>query len=634
MPAPAAAVVCLKAQPSSPGTDREQRRAVMTTTAARARVRRSISSLHDPWFRLVGWLERRDWDEGAILMVLAVVIGAISGIGVVVFYRLIDLAYMVFITWLGARLNFGGLPSYRPFLTAAGLWAAWAVVRRARIPEGQNIPAVQLAVAKGGGLVEGRPVAVRTVASAITLGSGGSAGSEGPVAVLGAAVGSGLGRAFRFTPRRIKILVGCGTAAGISAAFNAPIAGAFFALETVLGTFSAGAFSPVIIASVTGALIVRPFLGAHPAFLLPSYGEPEPWVVGLLYPLLGIACGLFSALYTWMYFSASDALKRTRVPSPVQPLAGGFAVGLIVLASGGLLVGSGHVAIPAEVFGGVAWYALVALALGKVVATVITLNYGGSGGLFTPTLFIGAALGGGLGALMRDLLPQADIHPEAWGIVGMAGLVSGATRTPITAILIIFEMTDDYTLILPLMIVSVLSYSIARGLSRDGLNEGWLTRRGEQIVHGADRAIMDRILVHEVFSANAVTVPPDARLPDIIAAAGRTSTTALPVIDDGGGLLGVITYEDLRAAMLDRGELATVLVAADLADLSEVVTPGDSLREALRRMNVRAIDALPVVETKPPDFVGDGLSESPRYLGVLTRAALLAAYERRLLQEV
>ena len=603
-------------------------------TATRTHVRRSLSRLHDPWFRLVAWVERRDWDEGAILMAFAVAIGAVAGIGVVLFYRLIDLAYFVFITWLGTRINAGGHASYRPLLTAAGVWAAWAIVRRARVPDGQNIPAVQLAVAKGGGIVKARPVAVRTVASAITLGSGGSAGSEGPVAVLGAAVGSALGRAFRFTPRRLKILVGCGTAAGISAAFNAPIAGAFFALETVLGTFSAGAFSPVIIASVTGALVVRPFLGSHPAFLLPSYGEPEPWVVGLLYPLLGVACGLFSALYTWMYFRASDALQRTPVPSPLRPITGGFAVGAIVLASGGLLVGNGHVAIPAEVFGGIVWYALLALAIGKVVATVITLNYGGSGGLFTPTLFIGAALGGGLGSLMRDLLPQADIHPEAWGIVGMAGLVSGATRTPITAILIIFEMTDDYTLILPLMIVSVLSYSIARGLSRDGLNEGWLTRRGEHIVHGADRAIMDRILVAEVFDSNAVTVPPEARLGDIIHAAGRTSTTALPVVDDQGGLAGVITYEDLRTTMLDRGELASVLVAADLAAPSEVVAPGDSLREALRLMNVRAIDALPVVVARPPGMAGDGTTEAPRYLGILTRAGLLAAYERRLLQEV
>ena len=613
---------------------REQSATVAITTAGRAGIRRSIARFHDPWFRVVGWIERRDWDEGAILMAFAVAIGAVAGIGVVLFYHLIDLAYFVFITWLGARLNVGAHAYYRPLLTAAGLWAAWAVVRRARVPEGQNIPDVQLAVAKGGGVVKARPVAVRTLASAITLGSGGSAGSEGPVAVLGAAVGSSLGRAFRFTPRRIKILVACGTAAGISAAFNAPIAGAFFALETVLGSFSAGAFSPVIIASVTGALIVRPFLGSHPAFTLPSYGEPQAWVVGLLFPVLGVACGLLSAMYSRLYYGASGALQRTPVPSPLRPIAGGFAVGAIVLASGGLLVGSGHVAIPAEIFGGVAWYLLIALALGKVVATVITLNYGGSGGLFTPTLFIGAALGGGLGALMRDLLPAAGIHPEAWGIVGMAGLVSGATRTPITAILIIFEMTDDYTLILPLMIVSVLSYSVARRLSPDGLHEAWLRRRGENIVHGADRALMDRIQVSEVYSTDAVTVAPDASLSDIIAATGRTSVTSVPVVGGDGSLLGVISYEGLRSAMLDRGDLMSVLVAADLAEPSELVTPRDSLRHALAAMNVRALDALPVVEPQPRAREKSDDAEAPRYLGVLTRAGLLAAYERRLLQEV
>ena len=574
--------------------------------------------------RVAEWLERRDWDEGALLMGLGLAIGVAAGLGVVGFYHLIDGAYALFIEWLGARVGAGEHVYYRPLLTALGLWAAWALVRRARLPDGQTVPDVQLAVAKRGGRVSARPVAVRTLASAITLGAGGSAGSEGPTAVLGSVVGSAVGRVLGLQPRRVKILVGCGAAAGISAAFNAPFAGAFFALEEVLGSFSVGAFSPVVVASVAGALTVRPFLGAHPAFHVPVYGEIRPEAIALLYPLLGAACGLWSAGYTRAFFATADLFGRLRGPAWLRPVTGGLAVGLIVLASGGLLVGNGHLAIPAPVFGGLAWYLLLALALAKTAATTITLGSGGSGGVFTPTLFIGAALGGGLGRLAADALPRAGVHPEAWALVGMAGLVAGATRAPITAIFMVFEMTDDYSIVIPLMLVAVVAYATARRYAPHGLYDGWLARQGEQLAHGADRALMERIRARDALARDAVTVAPGASLADVVAAAGRMRETTLPVVDEDRTLIGVITYDDLRQAMLDRGDLATILVAADLAEPTEVVTPSDSLHTALRKMNGRSVDAIPVVESE----------RQPRLVGVLTRAGLLAAYERELLHEV
>jgi CIC family chloride channel protein len=182
------------------------------------------------WDRLLTAFERLDWDEGGVLMLFGALIGVAGGLGVVLFYRLIDLCYAAFVLWPESRFDALRSPVYFPLLTAAGVWAAWALVRRTCTPEGQNVPDVQLAVAKRGGWISGGPVAVRTLASAVTLGSGGSAGSEGPVAVLGAALGSALGRRLRFQPRQVKVLVGCGAAAGIAAAFNAPFAGAFFAL--------------------------------------------------------------------------------------------------------------------------------------------------------------------------------------------------------------------------------------------------------------------------------------------------------------------------------------------------------------------------------------------------------------------
>ncbi len=581
-----------------------------------------LSRLETPWARVVTLFARSDWDEGALLMGFALLIGVGAGLGVVGFYHLIDAAYDLFIVMIGTRLHVRTHVAYRPVLTALGLWAAWALVRR--IPEGQNVSDVQLSVAKRGGVLQWRPILVRLLASAVTLGSGGSAGSEGPTAVLGAGIGSFIGQGLRFQQRRLKILVGCGAGAGIAAAFNAPFAGAFFALEEVLGSFSIGAFSPVVVASVTGALTVRPFLGSHPAFHIPAYGTIRPLAIVLFYPLLGVVCGLWSALYTRTFFATATAFGRARGPRWVRPILGGLIVGLIVYASGGLLVGNGHLAIPTPVFGGIAWYFLLGIALAKSVATAVTLGSGGSGGVFTPTLFIGAALGGAIGRIAHLGFPNFGLHPEAWALVGMAGLVAGANRAPLTAIFMVFEMTNDYQLVPPLMLVSVIAFAVARKCAPYGLYDGWLERRGEHLAHGADRALMHRIRTAEALETHPIVVRPSDTLADVIAAAGRTRYPTLPVVDIDDILLGVITYEGLRQAMLDRGVLAGVVLAADLAAPTEIVLPSDSLADALRKMNARAIDVIPVV-----------MSEShPRIVGMLSRADVLGAYERELMQEV
>jgi len=591
--------------------------------AAAARSAAIVGRLGAPWTKVVGWLERRDWDEGTLLMVFALAIGAAAALGVVAFYRLIDLAYDLLIMQIGARLDPVAGALYRPLVTALALWIAWAIVRWAKIPDGQTVPDVQLAVAKRGGVVPFRPVVIRTLAAVVTLAGGGSAGSEGPTAVLGSSIGSAVGRALRFQPRRLKILVGCGAAAGISAAFNAPFAGAFFALEEVLGSFSIGAFSPVVIASVVAAITVRPFLGSHPAFHIPPYGSINPLAIVLLYPLLGVACGLASALYSRMFFSTADAFQRIKLLW-IRPLLGGLAVGLLAYFGKGLLTGTGHLAIPIEMFGGITWYVLIGFALAKMLATSLTLGSGGSGGLFTPTLFVGAAFGGGIGVLAQQILPHFGLHPEAWALVGMAGLIAGTLNAPITAIFMVFEMTDDYNLVPPLMIVSVIALATARAFAKHGLYDGWLARRGEHLAHGADRAIMHRLVVRDVMNTSPVSVAPGATLAEVVAASSESRLTTLPVVDGDGLLYGVITFADLRLALLDRGDLAPILLAADLAEPTEVAVGTDSVQTALAKLNARAADLLPVVESEA----------HPILLGVLTREDVLAAYERELMHQV
>ncbi|HEX5829586.1 MAG TPA: chloride channel protein [Gemmatimonadaceae bacterium] len=574
------------------------------------------------WRRLVEQLPLRSVDEGVVLMVFGAAIGAVVGLGVVTFFRLVDLAYWAFARWPAQQLGGLGSALYRPLLTAAGLTCAWAIVRRLRLPDGQNVPDVQLAVAKRDGQVPFAPVAGRTLAAAVTLGSGGSAGSEGPVAVLGAALGSRVGRLFQFQSRQLKILVGCGAAAGISGAFDAPFAGAFFALEEVLGSFGVGAFSPVVVASVAGALVVRALLGPDAVIDVPAYGSVSPLVIVLLYPLLGIACGVASALFSRLHLAGLEVGARWRGPAWLRPALGGLVVGLLALLAGDVLVGDGHLRIPMTDFARLAWWMLLGVAVVKMAMTALTFAAGGSGGVFTPTLFIGAAFGTGLGALAQLLLPQVGVSPVRWGLVGMAGLVAGATRAPITAIFIVFEITDDYRLVLPVMLVAVIAFAVARRLAPHGLYDGWLARRGEHLAHGADRSLLARVPVRRAMDRSAVTVLPAAPLEAVVKASERARQPVVPVVGADGALHGLITFPDLRQALLDRSSLADVLVAADLAELVDAVAPEAPLSQALRLMNARALDAVPVV------------ADGGRYVGLLTRYDLVATYERELVHEV
>jgi CIC family chloride channel protein len=296
-----------------------------------------------------------------------------------------------------------------------------------------------------------------------------------------------------------------------------------------------------------------------------------------------------------------------------------------VLASGGLLAGNGHLAIPTSIFGGLAWYILIALALAKILATVITLGFGGSGGVFTPTLFIGAALGGGLGVLGAEVLP-GHVVPHAWALVGMAGMVAGATRAPLTAIFIVFEITDDYTYIVPLMIVAVIAFATSKRYAAHGLYDGWLAARGEHLAHGVDQAIMERLEVRSAMDTRVRTVEPAATIDDLIPIASKTRHGVVPVVEADGSLVGLVTHHGLREAIIARSDLARFLLAEDLAEPFEMLHPDQSLRQALAVMNARGLDALPVVAR--------GGGTAPRFLALLTRADVLVAYERALTHAV
>jgi CIC family chloride channel protein len=589
------------------------------TRPARDAARLAARHAGGVWDRFADWFNAFHFNENTILLGFAVAIGVAGGLGVVAFYRLIDLAYWVLYLTPAVFLTQSGILAYRPLLTAVGMTIAYLIMRAlGRGHDGLNVPDVQRAVAREGGRLPLQPTLARTAASAVTLGSGGAAGSEGPVAVLGAALASFLGRAFRFDPARTKIMVAAGAAAGISAAFNAPMAGAFFALEEILGSLAVGAFPPVVVASVVAAVVSHTFLGNNPAFPIPEdYGYALQRELLVFYPFLGIIAGLVGVLFVRVFFGTESLVRRVASPRWTLAFLGGLLVGVLVLLSKGLLVGHGHLAVHLDVFGGMSWTSLALLALGSIVATSITLNFGGSGGVFTPSLYVGAATGGSFGVALAGLFPDLGLRPEAYALVGMGAVVAASTSAPITGMLLVFEMTNDYEIVLPLMLTTVIANLVARRLEPDSLYSGWLRRRGERLQHGADRDVLAGLRVADAFDPAPAVVGETAPINQLLEHLGRGAFTDLPVVDEQRRLIGIIPIADLGRLAGEPREKTADLVASEVTIPAETVAPGDSLLEAIRRMGVRGAPSIPVVDLA-----------TGHLLGLVSRAHVLARYEQ------
>lgn len=592
------------------------------TAPRTGRQRWLVATIVRLWHALLSWGEARALDEQSVQLIFAALCGALAAVGTVAFYSALDGAYALFFRWMAGDVPLIPRLLYRPAASALAMAAAAAIWRRVGAgDDGLTVPDVQLAVVRRGGRLPFGKAAGRTLASVITIGGGGSAGSEGPVAVLGAALSSRLSRAFRFTESRMRVLVGAGAAAGISAAFNAPLAGAFFALEEILGTFRGDHFAPVVVSSVVAAVISRAMFGDHPAFILPEhYRYNGALEVLWAFPLLGLACGVVAAGFVRGHFAMGAVMRswqRDRWRTRVIPWVTGATVGAAVMLSGGLLVGVGHLSIPLEKFAAMSAWALLGLTVAKIFITSLTLTGGGSGGVFTPSLFVGASLGSAIAVVLRAIVPHFTSAPEAYALVGMGAMVAATTGAPITAALLVFEISGDYAIVLPLMMCVALSQIIARRFTPDDLYSGGLRRRGERLEHGRDRAVLEQIRVRAVFAASAPTLGEGASMNAVLTCFARETPSVVPVLDDEQRLLGVLTTSELSAVAQLTADTQAVLVAGDLAAPSDVVSVDDTLAVTVARMGRRGRDALPVIEPA-----------TGRVVGVVDRGHLLAAYEQ------
>ena len=554
-------------------------------------------------------------------LLMAVVVGVGVGLGAAALIELLN--------WMQSTLFPLSLESGRPWIFVTvplGLLVAWFIARRFA-PEvaGDGVPEATAALAVHGGRLRARVIPLKILATAATIGTGGSAGREGPIVQIGGAIGSVLSRRFHFSEDQIRSLVAAGAGAGIGASFNAPIAGMLFALEVILVSFAARHMSAIVIASVAAAVTTQAIVGEEDAITAGTY-ELNSASELLLYAGLAIAVVAVGFFFL-------------RLLDRLEGLADkyGARLGFLRPVGVGLLV-AGMIFLEPRLFGtgqnvtnallvqerissitGVEslWWVLILLALGKAVATGLTMSSGASGGAFMPSLFMGAAVGTGFARLVEPAWGP-ELHTGAFAIVGMAAMFAVVGRAPLTAILIVFEVTGarDYQLILPLMLTATLATFLAERFSPDSVYSMALKRKGIRIRQTGEIDLLDTIDVGSVMSESSFVAAPSDPLSDVEPRLHRFRSHGVPVVKDGK-LVGIVTVSDITRAGGASGE---VTVEETMTPRPVTVVPSTPVSRALERMAALGVGRLPVVDEDNPE----------RLVGMFRREDAVQAYHEAL----
>jgi chloride channel protein, CIC family len=571
-------------------------------------------------------------------MTLAVLIGLLAGLGAVGFrYMIRGFGWLFFNR--GAEL-FDFLGKYYVIIlpVVGGLLVGPIIYFLAREAKGEGPPEVMEAVAVGGGHIRQRVAAVKALASSICIGSGGSVGREGPIVHIGASVGSTIGQWFRMSEDWTKTLLLCGAAGGISATFNAPLGGILFALEVVERKFVGRNFAFILVSSITADLLAHSLLGSDPSFVIPDYNMYSYWEIPA-YIALGVLAGLAAVGFVRFFFWCQDFfnIRLRKVPGYIKPAIGGLTVGVIGFfypyifgvgygrsyGPGGDLITTGGADL--ALLGQIGFFTLLIWMVLKVVATSATLGSGGSGGVFAPSLFIGSMLGGAFGLAFHDMFPATTGPAEASGayaLVGMGAFFAAVAHGPMTAIILLFEMTRNYNLILPLMTAVIVSYTVARTLNRESIYTLGLVRRGVDIHRREQADILAATTVGEVMTRDFPTVPPSITLPELMERFRETGHHGFPIQDEAGLLCGVVTLHDVEKATPRKD---VPLTAADIGTRSPIVAyPDQSVKHALAQLGGRDVGRIPVVDRANPK----------KLLGVLRRHDVVSAYARAMSDKV
>jgi CIC family chloride channel protein len=588
---------------------------------------------------MIGWriklnafLERIGLSGDRMLLLLSIVVGAATGLGAHLFYELLEFAFEATFSKGGLFRQSHVMLIIVPMLGA--LMCGLITQFFSSEARGHGVPEVMDAMYRKGGTIRPRVALAKSVASVLTIGSGGSAGTEGPIVQIGAAIGSSVGQALGMQRHHMNTLVACGVAAGIAAIFNAPIAGVLFALEIFLRDFSFKTFSPIVFASVISTSIthaLRPDDGG-----IFEVASPEIYIFNGFelpnYLVLGVLCALGALAFIRLLYAAEDIAERLRVPDWTKPVAGAAILGLLGFGmatyadnSGApIFYGNGYplirLAISAEALSTLGLWTLILGAVLKIVATTLTLGSGGSGGIFAPSLFVGACIGGAFGIALHRIgyVPASSV--SAYAIVGMAAVVAGTTHAPLTAIVMLYELTREPKVILPIMFAAIVATGLASYLFRESIYTLKLTRRGVRIGRIADLTILKRLQADQVRVVTAPIVHPGDPMQKLLDLAGQAEANDFVVVDDDGEYVGMVIADDIKTALL-QPEAVPLLLVDELARSGvPSVRPNETLDVVMDKFSRARVSSLPMLAASGDRHVQ----------GLITRQAVMDGYYQEL----
>lgn len=479
-----------------------------------------------------------------------------------------------------------------------------------------------------GGVIRFRTIFLKIIATSLTIGTGGSAGVEGPIAQVGGAIGSQVGQSFRVSGDRMKVYIAAGCAGGIAAMFNAPIAGVFFASEIVLlGTYEMTSFSALVISSAMATVVSRATYGETPAFPVPDYQLINPMIEIPLYVLMGILVGIVAVLHIRVFYLVRDRFSGMTLNIYVKPILGAFLVGSIGIALPQVM-GNGYEYIGDVLHGkGVVWIMLL-LVFVKIISTAITLGSGGAGGVFAPSLFIGAVLGGAFGGAANYIFPDGYIASSgAYAAVGIGSFLGAVTHAPLTAIFLLFEMTGNYLIIIPIMLTSIIGTVVSKKLYNDSIDTVDFTRQGIDIHDGRETAVMKSIKVGKVMTEDIGFVSESANVNHLLKIFSMAEDSFyFPVLADAGDhagqMVGIISLQDVKNILHDEELRINASVGNICAREVITLTPDDDLYTAMTLFTVKGIEEIPVIENEHARWV----------VGMLKRRDAVTSYNREVLK--
>ncbi len=581
----------------------------------------NYSRIRHSLFRLVGRFEP---DETTIMVILAVLVGVAGGFGAILFRWMVNF-FQGFLIGHGedtvALLS--SVPWWQKLLlpVAGGLIVGPMVFFGAPEAKGHGVPEVLDAMVFKKGVIRPIVAAVKITASAITIAFGGSVGREGPIVQIGAGMASTLGQWLKLSPQRLRTLIGCGAAAGIAATFNAPIAGVFFALEILMRDFALVTFSPIIVSSVVATAISREFLGTQPSFHVPPFAMESSLELPF-YLLVGLVVGLVAMVYVRTLYATEDAFDRLRIPPWSKPALGGLGLGVLLIWFP-QLYGVGYSSMVQALNGHMALGMMAVLVLVKLAAVDLTLGSGASGGIFAPALYLGGMTGGAFGAALMFIFPGAHHAVGTFAMAGMAAMVGAATGAPLTAILILFEMTGQYQVILPLMLASIGAALVYRLVMKDTIFTLKFTRQGRQLHFGRESAILRNFHVEDIMEVNPTTICATDGMDRILKLFLGNQEELYYVVDQDGSLEGQISIHDIKDLLHEEG-LGKVLIAEDIYnEVEDFVYRRDNLEDCLLKLGHRDRPDLPVLYSEG----------KPALVGVISRKAIFEIYNREVLHQ-